>query len=135
MWDQWTEPTAMAASDAARHLWARTSLTPADVDVAEIYDGFSFLALVWLEVLGFCGRGEAAAFVEDGTRIGIDGDLPVNTAGGQLSQGRLHGFGLVHEACVQLRGQAGGAQVAGVEVAAVGVGGGPLGGALLLTSW
>jgi acetyl-CoA acetyltransferase len=124
----------MAASDAGRHLWTRTSLTPADVDVVEVYDGFSFLALVWLEALRFCGRGEAAAFVEGGARIGIGGDLPVNTAGGQLSQGRLHGFGLVHEACVQLRGQAGDAQVADAEVAAVGVGGGPLGGALLLTA-
>ena len=61
--------------------------------------------------------------MEGGTRVARDGELPVNTGGGQLSGGRLHGFGFLHEACVQLRGEGGDRQVAGdPEVAAVGVG-------------
>ena len=62
--------------------------------------------MVWLEALGFCGRGESGPFVADGKVIALDGRLPLNTAGGQLSAGRLHGFGLIHEACLQLRGEA-----------------------------
>jgi acetyl-CoA acetyltransferase len=124
----------MAARDAAATLWARTDLKPSDVDVACLYDGFSFLALVWLEALGFCGRGEGGPFVEGGKRIAIDGELPLNPHGGQLSAGRLHGYGLLHEACIQLWGDGGDRQVAGApEVAAVGVGGGPLCGCMLLT--
>ena len=134
LWDQPVESTAMAARDAGRHLWSRTDLTPEDVDVVEVYDGFSFLALVWLESMGFAKPGEAVSLFEGGQHASIGGTLPINTAGGQLSQGRLHGFGLVHEACRQLRGQAGAGQVEGAEVAAVGVGGGPLGGCLLLTA-
>jgi len=94
--------------------------------------------MVWLEAMGFCGRGESGPFVEGGTAIGRSGVLPLNTAGGQLSGGRLHGFGLIHEACVQLRGQGGERQVrrrgdALPEVAAVSNGGGPIAGTLLLT--
>ena len=71
-------------------MWARTDLSPADVDVAQLYDGFTIEAVWWLEALGFCGAGEAGAFVEGGTRISLDGELPLNTWGGQLSGGRLH---------------------------------------------
>jgi acetyl-CoA acetyltransferase len=109
-------------------------LRPADVDVAQLYDGFSFLALSWLEALGFCSPGEGGPFVEGGTRIARDGQLPLNTGGGQLSGGRLHGFGHLHEAVIQLRGEAGERQVEDVpEVAVVAAGGGPLAGCLLLT--
>jgi acetyl-CoA acetyltransferase len=132
-WDQFDDMTTMAARDAGAQLWTRTDLGPADVDVAELYDGFSFLAMVWLEALGFCGRGESGPFVEGGHRIALGGELPLNTQGGQLSGGRLHGFGFVHEACLQLRGGAGERQVAGAEVAAVANGGGPIAGAMLLT--
>lgn len=133
-WDQWRSPTDMAAADAAAHLWTRTDLTPADVDVAALYDGFSFLTMVWLEVLGFCKPGEAADFVDGGKRIALDGELPLNTGGGQLSSGRLHGYGHLFEACTQLRGDAEEArQVSAAEVAVVAAGGGPHGGCLLLT--
>jgi acetyl-CoA acetyltransferase len=137
-WDQYEDPTTMAAQDAAASMWERTDLGPTDVDVAQLYDGFSILAMVWLEALGFCGRGESGSFVEGGTNISRQGVLPLNTAGGQLSGGRLHGFGLIHEACVQLRGEGGERQVfrrgdSLPEVAAVSNGGGPIAGTLLLT--
>lgn len=133
-WDQFDDMTTMAARDVGAQLWTRTDLRPSDVDVAELYDGFSFLTMVWLEALGFCGRGESGPFIEGGTRIALDGELPVNTHGGQLSAGRLHGFGFIHEAVVQLRGEGGDRQVPrDVEVAAVANGGGPIAGAMLLT--
>lgn len=132
-WDQRADLTTMAAADAAASMWARTDLRPADVDTAQIYDGFTFLALSWLEALGFCAHGEGGPFVEGG-RIRLGGELPVNTNGGQLSAGRLHAFGYVHEAVTQLRGEAGSRQVPGAEVAATAAGGGPLGGCLLLTA-
>ena len=137
-WDQFDDLTTMALRDAAAMLWERTDLTPADVDVAELYDGFSFITLCWLEALGFCGKGEGGSFIEGGQTIARDGLLPLNTQGGQLSAGRLHGFGFLHEACVQLWGRGEARQVVrpggrDPEVAVAGAGGGPLGGCLLLT--
>jgi acetyl-CoA acetyltransferase len=133
-WDQFDDMTTFSARDAAASMWERTELTPADVDVAELYDGFSILTMVWLEELGLCGRGESGPFVEGGARIALDGALPLNTAGGQLSAGRLHGFGMLHEACVQLRGEGGERQMARQpHVAAVAAGGGPIAGCMLLT--
>jgi acetyl-CoA acetyltransferase len=133
-WDQWDDMTTMAARDAAAHMWSRTDLRPEDVDVAELYDGFSWLTMAWLEALGFCGHGESGPFIEGGARIALNGELPLNTHGGQLSAGRLHGFGFLHEAVVQLRGEGGDRQVqGGPEVAAVANGGGPVAGTMLLT--
>jgi acetyl-CoA acetyltransferase len=103
-------------------IWQRTDFSVSDVDVAALYDGFSVFVLCWLEDFGFCSVGESGAWVEDPTRISLGGELPVNTAGGQLSGGRLHGFGHLHEACLQIRGQAGSRQVADARLAAVGVG-------------
>jgi acetyl-CoA acetyltransferase len=133
-WDQFDDLTQMANRDAATHLWSRTDLTPSDVDVAEIYDGFSYLTMSWLEALGFCPVGESGPFIDGGTRIALDGALPLNTHGGQLSAGRLHGYGFLHEACVQLWGEGGARQVPGnPQVAAVAAGGGNTCGCLLLT--
>jgi hypothetical protein len=134
-WDQGGDLTTMANADAAAMLWSRTDLRPADVDVALLYDGFSFLALSWLEALGFCAPGDGGPFLaeDDGRRIGLDGEIPLNTGGGQLSGGRLHGFGHLHEAVLQLRGEAGDRQVTGAQVAVAAAGGGPLAGCLLLT--
>ncbi len=132
-WDQGTlshEPQTMGP---AAHLWSRSSLRPADVDVAELYDGFTFNCLSWIEALGFCGIGEAGDFLAEPGRIALDGELPLNTFGGQLSAGRTHGYGFLHEAVVQLRGDAGDRQVAGAEVAAVSTGGGTPGGCFLFT--
>ena len=134
-WDQRPDYPKMASADAGKEMWARTDLKPSDVDVAELYDGFTFLTLAWLEALGFCGEGESGAFVEGGKRIALKGgDLPLNTYGGQLSAGRMHGYWVLHEACLQLRGQAGERQVEGAEVAAVSNGGGPIAGCMLLTN-
>jgi acetyl-CoA acetyltransferase len=133
-WDQRPDYPKMASTDAAAQMWSRTSLTPRDVDVAELYDGFTFLTFAWLEALGLCGDGEAGPFVEGGKRIALDGELPLNTYGGQLSAGRMHGYWVVHEAVLQLRGAAGARQVPGAEVAVVSAGGGPIAGCILLTS-
>jgi acetyl-CoA acetyltransferase len=132
-WDQFDDLTTMPMRDSAASLWQRTDLRPGDVDVAQLYDGFSWLTLAWLEALGFCRKGESGPFVEGGGRIGLGGELPLNTWGGQLSGGRLHGFGFLHEGVLQLRGQAGPRQVDDAEVAVVAAGGGPEVGCLLLT--
>lgn len=104
--------TASGFDAAAQMMWERTDLGTDDVDHAQLYDGFSVYVLRWLEALGFCGRGEGAEFVRAGTRLRADGDLPTNTGGGQLSAGRMHGFGGLYEACLQLRGEAGSHQLA-----------------------
>ncbi len=122
----------MAMHDAAKMLWSRTDLKPKDVSTAHLYDGFTWLTMLWLEALGLCGEGESGAFIEGGHRIALDGQLPLNTNGGQLSEGRMHGFGHLHEAVLQLRGQAGARQVKDPRVSVVGNGGGSLGGAVLL---
>lgn len=95
---------------SAQQLWASAGVGPADVDAAMLYDGFAPSTLYWLEAAGFCPQGEAARFIQDG-RIAIDGELPVNTFGGSLSQGRLHGMGHAVEAVLQASGRAGPRQV------------------------
>jgi acetyl-CoA acetyltransferase/uncharacterized OB-fold protein len=131
-WDQSTLTHEPQVLGPAAHLWSRTALRPADVDVAELYDGFTFNCLSWIEALGFCGIGEARDFLDGGKNIGPGGLLPLNTHGGQLSHGRTHGMGLIHEAVTQLRGAAGPRQVPGARVAAVSSGGLTPGGAMLL---
>ncbi len=123
-WDQSTmthEPHSLGPS---AHLWSRTSLTPDDVDVALLYDGFSFNCLSWLEGLGFCKIGESKDFLDGGRNIARNGGVvALNPHGGQLSAGRTHGMGFVHEAVLQLRGDGGDRQVSGARVAVVTSGG------------
>ncbi len=133
-WDQGTLSHEPQTVGPAAHLWSRTSLGPGDVDVAELYDGFTFNCLSWIEALGFCGIGEAGDFLADPDQITLGGHLPLNTFGGQLSAGRTHGYGFIHEAIVQLRGDGGARQVEGAEVAVVSTGGGTPGGCFLLTT-
>lgn len=92
------------------------------VQVAQLYDGYSPLVYHWLEELGFCGRGEAHAFIQDG-RIEPGGALPLNTFGGALSEGRLQGMGHLREAALQVMHRAGPRQVPGADHAIVTVGG------------
>ena len=134
-WDQFDDLTTMALRDASAMMWERTDLTADDVTMAELYDGFSFITLCWLEALGFCGKGEGGPFIEGGANIArVGGRVALNTHGGQLSAGRLHGYGFLHEACVQLWGEAGERQVPGdPQVAVAAAGGGPLAASLLLT--
>lgn len=131
-WDQGTLTHLPQSLGPSAHLWSRTDLRPEDVDVALLYDGFTFNALSWLEALGFCEFGGARDFVDGGRGIAIDGRLPLNPHGGQLSAGRTHGYGFFREAVLQLRGQAPGLQVADPEVAVVTAGGGVPSGAVLL---
>lgn len=131
-WDQSTSTHEPQVFGPAAHLWTRTDLRPDDVDFAELYDGFTINCISWLEGLGFCGIGEAKDFLDGGRAIARDGDLPLNTNGGQLSHGRTHGMGLLAEAIEQLRGQAGERQVADARVGVVSSGGLTPGGVLLL---
>jgi acetyl-CoA acetyltransferase len=132
-WDQLKDLTAMPNRDAAAQMWSRTDLKPADVQTLQAYDGFSWLTLSWIEALGFCGVGEGGPFIDGGERIARNGQLPLNTHGGQLSAGRLHGYGFLHEAAVQMWGEGGDRQIAKPpEVAAVAAGGGNTCGCLLL---
>ncbi|HEY4377186.1 MAG TPA: thiolase family protein, partial [Acidimicrobiales bacterium] len=135
-WDQFDDLTTMALRDAAAMMWERTDMKPSDVPVAELYDGFSFIALCWLEALGFCGKGEGGPFLEGGQNIArVGGQVALNTHGGQLSAGRLHGYGFLHEACVQLWGEGGARQVPNSPEAAIAAaGGGPLAACMLLTT-
>jgi acetyl-CoA acetyltransferase len=94
----------------AQEVFADARRVPSEMDVWLLYDGFSFLALSWMEELGLVGPGEAGAYVDGGTRIRHTGDHPVNTHGGQLSEGRMHAAGHILEAVQQLRGTAGARQ-------------------------
>lgn len=119
---------------AAPRGFGLAGLTPADVDVALVYDCFTFEVIQQLEEAGFCGRGDGGPFVTEGN-IGLDGSLPVNPHGGLLSEGHVAGMNHVVEAVRQLRNDCGSRQVPGARVAAV-TGWGDMGdGALaLLTS-
>lgn len=129
-WDQVEWP---ASYETGADLWTRTDYKPKDVDTIQFYDGFAFLPLTWIEGLGFAEKGEAHLFIDGGTRIARDGELPMNTHGGQLGAGRLHGFGFAHEAVTQLRGKGGARQIPGdPKVAVATSGGGPMAAALLL---
>ncbi len=121
------------AAQLARDLYARAGVGPADIDVAQIYDHFSPAVLWTLENFGFCGRGEAAAFVAAG-QIRPGGKLPLNTAGGMLCEAYIHGLNLLTEAVRQLRG-ASTTQVPGARTCLVtgGLGTTPTSAAILAT--
>ncbi len=134
-WDQFDDLSTMANRDAGAQLWTRTDLRPSDVQMLQAYDGFSFLTMSWIEALGLCKVGESGPFIDGGTRIARDGELPLNTHGGQLSAGRLHGYGFLHEAATQMWGQAGERQIPrDVKVGIAAAGGGNTCGCLLLVN-
>ena len=132
-WDQFEDLTTMPDRDAGAQMWTRTDLKPSDVQMAQLYDGFSWITMSWLEALGLCGVGESGPFIEGGQRIARDGQLPLNTHGGQLSAGRLHGYGFLHEGATQMWGEAGDRQIATPpEIGVIAAGGGNTCGCLLL---
>lgn len=108
-WDDFTVSPAAVSGPLA---FERAGVGPGDIDIAEVYDAFTYMTLVTLEDLGFCPKGEGGAFVEKG-RLRLDGALPVNTDGGGLSACHpgMRGLFLLVEAVRQLRGEAGGHQV------------------------
>ncbi|MEV3857479.1 acetyl-CoA acetyltransferase [Streptomyces sp. NPDC050095] len=109
---EWDDFTVSPAAVSGRLAFERAGVTPAEIDIAEIYDAFTYMTLVTLEDLGFCAKGEGGAFVEKG-RLLRDGELPTNTDGGGLSAQHpgMRGLFLLVEAVRQLRGEAGAHQV------------------------
>jgi acetyl-CoA acetyltransferase len=113
---EWPDLTESGPRYSAPRLFDQAGLGPQDIDVAEIYDCFSPAVLMQLEDYGFCQKGEGGPFVESGATA-LGGSLPVNTHGGFLSEGYVHGMNTLCEAVQQLRGDAGDRQVPGAEVA------------------
>ncbi|MEU6366285.1 acetyl-CoA acetyltransferase [Streptomyces sp. NPDC046931] len=110
---EWPDFTVSPAAVSGRLAFRRAGVRPEEIDFAEIYDAFTYMTLVTLEDLGFCGKGEGGAFVEKGRLLVRGGQLPVNTDGGGLSAQHpgMRGLFLLVEAVRQLRGEAGDRQV------------------------
>lgn len=117
---QWPDMTTGPAKISGPIAFERAGVTPADIDIAELYDAFTYMLLITLEDLGFCGPGEAGPFVADG-RLRVGGALPTNTDGGGLSACHpgQRGLFLLVEAARQLRGEAGERQVPDASLACV----------------
>lgn len=117
---QWDDLTVGPASVSGPLAFARAGVTPSDVDVAELYDAFTYMLLLTLEDLGFCPKGEGGAFVETGA-LRLGGALPTNTDGGGLSACHpgQRGLFLLVEASRQLRGECGPRQVPDAKIACV----------------
>jgi acetyl-CoA acetyltransferase len=121
--DQWDDMTCMYSREAGPRLWDKVGLGPSDMDLALMYDCFTYTVMSTFEDFGFCGKGEVGDYFREG-RATYGGDVVVNPHGGLLSEGYLHGLN-------QLRGDAGERQVTGAETALVTAGAGPFGGALV----
>jgi acetyl-CoA acetyltransferase len=117
---QWDDFTVGPAAMTGPLAFQRAGVTPADIDVACIYDAFTYMLLINLEDLGFCPKGEAGRFVEAGA-LRNGGPMPVNPDGGGLSACHpgMRGLFLLVEAATQLRGEAGTRQVPNARLACV----------------
>jgi acetyl-CoA acetyltransferase len=122
----------MYSRTVAPRLWDRTGFRPTDIDVALMYDCFTYTVMATMEDYGFCGKGEVGDYFAAG-RATYGGDVVVNPHGGLLSEGYLHGLNHHVEAVEQLRGDAGERQVDGARLALVTAGAGPYGGANVLS--
>jgi acetyl-CoA acetyltransferase len=113
--DYWTlDDIYEGGAVTASMLWRSTGLSPDDIDLPQVYDGFSPMVYFWLEILGFCPVGEAHRFVAGGG-INTDGGLPALSGGGALGNGRMHGVPQTLECYLQLSGRAGDRQLDGME--------------------
>jgi acetyl-CoA acetyltransferase len=128
--DEFDDLTCMYSRDAARRLWKKTGLTAQDMDVALMYDCFTYTVMATFEDYGFCEKGEVGDFFREG-RATYGGDVVVNPHGGLLSEGYLHGLNHHYEAVLQLRGDAGPRQVPDAQLALVTSGAGPFGSSLI----
>ena len=117
---EWDDFTSSPCEASGRLAFGRAGVTPADIDVCQLYDAFTSMVLLTLEGLGFCKKGDGGSFVEGGT-LRIGGDLPTNTDGGGLSSCHpgMRGMFLLVEATKQLRGECGERQVPGARLACV----------------
>jgi acetyl-CoA acetyltransferase len=117
---EWEDFTVSPALRSGQLAFERAGVNPVDIDVCQIYDAFTPMVLLSLEALGFCGKGEAGPFVEDG-KLRVGGALPTNTDGGGLSHCHpgMRGMFLLVEAVRQLRGEADGRQVENAELCCV----------------
>jgi acetyl-CoA acetyltransferase len=117
---EWEDFTESPAVHSGRRAFDMAGVKPDEIDVLQVYDSFTITVLLTLEALGFCGKGEAGAFVEGG-RLTLEGSLPTNTDGGGLSSNHpgMRGLFLIIEAARQLRGEAEGRQIRDAKLAAV----------------
>jgi acetyl-CoA acetyltransferase len=129
-WEDWS---VNCHAYLAEELWSRASVDRREIKFAEIYDCFSAVVPTTLESIGMFDRGEAAKFISAG-ESSLDGSLPVNTHGGLLSEGYLHGMNTVAEAALQIQGRAGARQVTRSESCLVTSGAMMDGSALILRS-
>jgi acetyl-CoA acetyltransferase len=111
------DPMLLPSVNIAEALYRRAGMGPEDIDVAQFYDCFTITVLVQLEDYGFCGRGEGGPFAASGA-IGKGGSLPINTSGGNLSEGYIHGMSHIVEGVRQIRGESP-SQVPGAETCLV----------------
>ena len=105
--------------DCISRAYRMAGVGPKDIDVAQLYDNFTISVLLWLEHGGFVEAGESGPFVEGGERITFGGELPINTAGGNLSESYMQGWLHVVEGVRQIRGEGGDRQVDGAEISLV----------------
>ena len=126
-WHIWSplETLQKRATTFATRLLSNADITVDDIDVTNVYDGFSIFVPLWLEAFGFCGEGEAFDFMEPANIAIEGGKFPLNTSGGNLGAGRMHGVPQVMESVLQIMGRSGARQVQRAEVALATAGGQP----------
>ena len=133
-YEKWEDYGRLYSHYVGPRAWQSAGVGPSDMDFAQIYDAYTFIVITQLEDFGFCAKGEGGDFITSGA-TGPGGSLPVNTGGGMLNEGYLHGLNVVCEAVTQLRGDAGERQVPNAEMGLVSGFGGPQGSAMVLRKW